>query len=322
MKKKALICGVSGQDGSLMARFLLDKGYDVWGTSRDAAATGFSNLLRLGVRDAVHLTSMSLLDFRSILTVVERVEPDEIYNFAGQSSVGLSFQEPFETMQSHVIGTLNMLEVIRFTGRSIRFYNAGSSECFGYPTAGPLSESDPFRPLSPYAVAKAAAFWETANYRDAYGLHASSGILFNHESPLRPTRFVTRKIISAACRIAGGSSETLVLGDLSIKRDWGWAPEYMDAVWRMLQLASPEDFVIATGEANALQDFVAAAFDCVGLDWKDHVRTESSLHRPSEIRENRGDTAKAEEKLGWIASKKMHEVVKAMVDAERGLAGF
>lgn len=320
MQKSALISGISGQDGSLLARLLLEKGYRVWGTSRDASMSDFSNLVRLGVRDSVNVATMSLLDFRSILTVVEKAEPDEIYHFAGQSSVGLSFHEPYETMQSHVMGTLNMLEVLRFTGRSIRFYHAASSECFGNMTEGPFKETDPFRPLSPYAVAKATAFWQTANYREAYGLHACSGLLFNHESPLRPSRFVTRKIVAAACRIANGSTEKLLLGDLSIKRDWGWADDYMHAVWRMLQHPEPEDYIIATGQSNSLEDFVAATFECVGLDWKDHVQTDPSLQRPSEIRQNAGDPSKAERELGWIADKKMHDVVRALVDAELGSA--
>ena len=217
----ALICGVSGQDGGYLARSLIGQGYTVVGTSRDAQVNSFANLDRLGIRDRVRLKSMSLTDFRSVLTVLAAVEPDEVYNLAGQSSVGLSFEQPVETLESISMGTLNLLEGIRFLGRPIRFYNAGSSECFGDTGDRPADERTAFRPRSPYAVAKAAAVWQVANYREAYGLFACSGLLFNHESPLRPERFVTQKVIRAACRIAGGSGEALVLGDLGIARDWG-----------------------------------------------------------------------------------------------------
>ena len=315
--KKALICGVSGQDGAYLARLLLDKGYEVHGTSRDAQASSFASLTRLGIRDQVQLSSMSLIDFRSVLTVLSRVQPDEVYNFAGQSSVGLSFQQPVETLESHATGTLNLLEVIRFLEQPIRLYNACSGECFGDTGDQPADENTPFRPRSPYAVAKAAAFWEVANYRDAYGLFACNGILFNHESPLRPERFVTRKIVAAACRIAAGSRERLVLGNLAIRRDWGWAPEYVEAMWRMLQQDEPDDYVIATGESHSLESFVAVAFDCVGLDWKAYVDTDPSLFRPSEIMAGCGNPAMAGEKLGWRAKSRMRDVVRMMVEAEQ-----
>ena len=256
MTKKALICGVSGQDGAYLARLLLDKGYKVFGTPRDAQVSSFRNLIRLGVRDQVCLLSMSLVDFRSVLQVLSKVQPDEVYNFAGQSSVGLSFEQPVETLESHATGCLNLLETIRFLDIPVRLYNACSGECFGDTGDVPATENTPFRPRSPYAVAKAAAFWEVANYREAYGLFACSGILFNHESPLRPERFVTRKIIAAACRIAAGSREILRLGNLAISRDWGWAPEYVEAMWRMLQQEKPDDYVIATGASYRLEDFV------------------------------------------------------------------
>ncbi|MDQ7011289.1 MAG: GDP-mannose 4,6-dehydratase [Mariprofundaceae bacterium] len=315
--KKALICGVSGQDGAWLARLLLDKGYEVHGTSRDAQAASFTGLTRLGIRERVQLSSMSLIDFRSVLTVLSRVQPDEIYNFAGQSSVGLSFQQPVETLESHATGTLNLLEVIRFLARPIRLYNACSGECFGDTGDQPADENTPFRPRSPYAVAKAAAFWEVANYRDAYGLYACNGILFNHESPLRPGRFVTRKIVAAACRIAAGSRERLVLGNLAIKRDWGWAPEYVGAMWHMLQQDAPDDYVIATGESHSLESFVSEAFARVGLDWKEHVDTDPALFRPSEIMAGCGNPAKAGEKLGWRAQYRMRDVVRMMVEAEQ-----
>lgn len=315
--KKALICGVSGQDGAWLARLLLDKGYEVHGTSRDAQASSFAGLAQLGIRERVQLSSMSLIDFRSVLTVLSKVQPDEIYNFAGQSSVGLSFQQPVETLESHATGTLNLLEVIRFLARPIRLYNACSGECFGDTGDHPADETTPFRPRSPYAVAKAAAFWEVANYRDAYGLYACNGILFNHESPLRPARFVTRKIVAAACRIAAGSRERLTLGNLAVKRDWGWAPEYVEAMWRMLQQDQPDDYVVATGESHSLEEFVAEAFACAGLDWRAHVDTDQALFRPSEIMAGCGNPARAEKKLGWRAKSGMRDVVRMMVEAEQ-----
>lgn len=314
--KKALICGISGQDGAYLARFLLNKGYEVSGTSRDAQVASFANLLRLGIRDKVNLESMSLTDFRSVLQVLMKTEPDEIYNLAGQSSVGLSFQQPVETLESVSVGTLNLLEAIRFTGKPVRFYNAGSSECFGDTGEVAADEDTPFRPRSPYAVAKSAAFWEVANYREAYGLYACSGILFNHESPLRLERFVTKKIVAAACRIAGGSKEKLHLGNTSVRRDWGWAPEYVEAMWMMSQLERPADFVIATGETHSLEEFVAKTFDCVGLNWRDHVVTDSTLLRPADLAVGMGNPAKAHKLLGWRAKYKMDDVVSMMVEAE------
>jgi GDPmannose 4,6-dehydratase len=314
--KKALICGVSGQDGAFLSRLLLEKGYDVYGASRDAQVHSFENLERLGIRDRVNLVSITLNDFRSVLQAIIRIEPDEIYNLAGQSSVGLSFEQPVETMESVSIGTLTLLEAIRFSEAPIRFYNAGSSECFGDTAGKAADETTPFAPRSPYAAAKAAAYWETSIYREAYELFACTGILFNHESQLRPERFVTRKIVSAACRIASGSKETLRLGNIDIRRDWGWAPEYVEAMWLMLQQDAPEDFVIATGIDSSLRDFVAAAFDHVNLDWQRHVITDPALYRPSEISANRGNPAKAAERLGWSSANTMSDVVRMMMDAE------
>jgi len=316
VKRKALICGVSGQDGAYLARLLLEKKYQVFGASRDAQAASFANLTRLGIRDRVALDSVSLIDFRSVLQALMKIQPDEVYNLAGQSSVGLSFEQPVETLESIAQGTLNLLEAIRFTGRSIRLYNAGSSECFG-DTDLPADESTPFRPRSPYAVAKAAAFWEVANYREAYGLYACSGVLFNHESPLRPERFVTRKIVAAACRIAAGSRERLRLGNISIQRDWGWAPEYTDAMWLMLQQDHPADYVIATGESHSLEEFIAAAFSSVGLDWKEHVDLDAALLRPTDITVGKANPTRARERFGWQARYRMADVVRMMVEAER-----
>jgi len=315
-EKKALICGVSGQDGSYLAQSLLEKGYEVFGASRDAQVATFDNLSRLGIRDRISLESVSLIDFRSVLQALMRIQPEEVYNLAGQSSVGLSFQQPVETLESIAQGTLNLLEAIRFTGRPIRLYNAGSSECFG-DTSEPANESTPFRPRSPYAVAKAAAFWEVANYRDAYGLFSCSGILFNHESPLRPERFVTKKIIAAACRIASGSQEKLQLGNTQIQRDWGWAPEYVEAMWLMLQQDKPQDYVIATGTSHSLEEFVEKAFSFLGLDWRKYVVTDASLLRPADISVGRANPISAKERLGWEAQYRMEDVVRMMVEAEQ-----
>ena len=318
--KKALICGVSGQDGAYLAQLLVAKGYDVHGTSRDVSGRIFGGLLSLGISDKVKLHSMALNDFHSVLTVLKSVEPDELYNLAGQSSVGLSFEQPVETMESIVIGTLNLLEAIRFQSSPIRFYNAGSSECFGDLNETAADESTPFRPCSPYAIAKSTAIWEVSNYRNAYGLHASSGILFNHESPLRPDRFVTRKIVDSACRIARGSKEKLKLGNIAIERDWGWAPEYVDAMWRMLQQKEADDYVIATGTSRRLEEFIDIAFTRVGLKWQDHVVQESHLFRPTDFAIGRANPSKAGTKLGWKAKLKLENVVERMVDAQMSSA--
>ncbi|WP_421658255.1 GDP-mannose 4,6-dehydratase [Leptothermofonsia sp. ETS-13] len=315
--KKALICGVSGQDGAYLAQLLLAKGYSVCGTSRDAQVSSFQNLVRLGIRDQVKLESIALNDFRSVLQVLTKIEPDEVYNLAGQSSVGLSFEQPVETLESVATGTLNLLEAIRFLKRPIKFYNAGSSECFGNTGNLAADETFPFRPCSPYGVAKSAAFWEVVNYREAYGLFACSGILFNHESPLRPERFVTQKIISAACRIAAGSQEKLLLGNIGIERDWGWAPEYIEAMHLMLQQDEPDDYVIATGVSHKLEDFVAKAFAEFQLDWRDHIVIDESLFRPSEIMAGRGNPAKAHQKLGWQAKYAMPDVVRMMIQEKK-----
>jgi GDPmannose 4,6-dehydratase len=259
--------------------------------------------------------SVALTDFRSVLQALIKVEPDEVYNLAGQSSVGLSFQQPVETMESISIGTLNLLEVIRFLGKPIKLYNACSGECFGdIPNAA--DETTPFRPRSPYAVAKSTAFWEVANYREAYQIFACSGLLFNHESPLRPARFVTKKIVAAACRIAQGSGEKLRLGNIAIRRDWGWAPEYVEAMWLMLQQEKPDDYVIATGESHSLEDFVTAAFAQVGLDWRDHVSIDPGLFRPTEIAVSRGNPEKSRLVLGWQARHRMADVVRMMCQDE------
>jgi len=313
--KTALICGISGQDGAYLAQLLLKLGYSVYGSSRDAQISSFDNLHRLGIHHQVKTCSMALNDFRSVLQVISRIQPDEIYNLAGQTSVGLSFELPVETMESITIGTLNLLEAIRFIGAPIKFYNAGSSECFGDTGSQPANETTPFRPRSPYAVAKAAAFWQVANYREAYDLFACSGILFNHESPLRPKRFVTQKIVATACAIANDSPEKLYLGNTSIQRDWGWSPEYVEAMYRMLQQPQPEDFVIATGKTCSLQVFVEAVFDYLHLDWHQHVEIDQSLYRPTDIAMSCGDASKAHRLLGWQACYTGPDIAHLMVDA-------
>lgn len=313
--RRALIFGVSGQDGAYLAQHLLGEGYQVFGTSRDRELANLGNLRRLGIAEDVALRSAALVDFRSVLQAISDVGPSEIYNLSGQSSVGLSFDVPVETFDGIVVGTLNILESIRFLKSDVRFYNAGSSEVFG-DVREPADETTPFRPRSPYAVAKAAAYWAVANYREAYGLFACSGLLFNHESPLRPARFVTRKIVQGAVDIAQGRAESLNLGNLDVSRDWGWAPEYVQAMARMLQRDAPEDFIIATGKAASLEDFVDRAFGAVGLRWRDHVRHDPALKRPSDLSWSVGLPAKAERELGWIAQTRMPDLVDKLVDAE------
>lgn len=317
--KSALICGVSGQDGSYLAQLLLSKGYVVWGTSRDAQGSAFGNLRTLGILNQVKMLSMVPEDFRSVFMAVKLSAPDEIYFLAGQSSVGLSFEQPAETIQSVVIGTLNMLEACRMFDKQIRLYHAGSSECFGDTQGQPANEQTSFNPRSPYAVAKASAFWLVNNYRDAYGLFACTGMLFNHESSLRPPRFVTQKIVQAANRISKGSEEKLMLGRLDISRDWGWAPEYVEAMWRMLQLENPEDFVIATGETFTLEDFVSYTFSVLGLNWQEYVIQDHSLFRPTDILISRADPTKARDILGWQAQVTMPQVAEKMIQCKSPL---
>lgn len=314
MSKTALILGVSGQDGSYLARLLLEKGYCVVGSSRDAQMSSFANLTKLGIKDQIQTESVSSTDFRSVLQVLKKVKPDEIYNLAGQSSVGLSFSQPMETYESISVGTLNLLEVIRMLEMPVRFYNAGSSECFGNTYGERANEETPFRPRSPYAVAKAAAFWQLANYREAYDIFACSGLLFNHESPLRPDRFVTQKIVREACRIKSGKQKKMNLGNISVKRDWGWAPEYVEAMWLMLQQDKADDYIIATGHTYSLEDMVGIVFSSLGLNWHDYVEINPALLRPTDIKISLADPGKAERELGWKARYKMKEVAAMMVE--------
>ena len=315
--KVALITGITGQDGAYLARLLLERGYDVFGTSRDAHMSSFINLDRLNIRSKITVMSMAINDFRSVLQVMTQAKPDEVYNLAGQSSVSLSFEQPVETLESITMGTLNLLECIRLLDRGIRFYNASSSDCFGNTGELAADEKTPFSPCSPYGVAKAAALWEVANYRDAYNLYACSGVLFNHESPLRPERFVTQKIVSAACRIARGDQKKLNLGNLNVQRDWGLASEYVNAMWLMLQQERPDDYVIATGKTCGLDEFIAEAFRLVGLDWKKYVEIDDSLLRPTDLTIGRANPGKAERNLGWVAKSSMFDVIKLMVEEKQ-----
>jgi GDPmannose 4,6-dehydratase len=313
--KRALICGITGQDGCYLAKTLVEKGYSVWGTSRDVQGRSTPGLQSLGVADRIRLLSMSPVDFRQVHMTVAEAKPDEIYFLAAQSSVGLSFSQPVETMESIVVGTLNILEACRLAPWSIRVYLAGSSECFGDTRGEPADESTPFRPKSPYAVAKASAFWLANNYREAYDLFACTGILFNHESPLRPARYVTQKITQAACRIASGSEERLTLGDLSIIRDWGWAPDYVEAMWLMLQQPRPRDFVVATGASYRLDQFVAEVFSYFGLNWADHVDHDPTLLRPNELRASYANPQRVSRELNWTAATQMPAVARLMAAA-------
>ncbi len=317
-QKRALIIGIGGQDGAYLSKLLLNHGYQVSGTSRDAQVNGFDNLVYLGIRDQISLFSMAVNDFRSVLETITKVMPDEIYNLAGQTSVGLSFAQPVEAFESIAVANINLLEVIRFLGSPIKLYNACSSECFGNTIDYIADEKTPFHPRSPYAVAKAAAFWEVANHREAYGLYACSGILFNHESPLRPERFVTEKIVSTACRIARGSKEKLRLGNMDIQRDWGWAPEYVEAMWLMLQQEKPEDYVIATAETHSLNEFAEETFSTLNLNPHVHIESLPDLLRPMDILVSKGNPAKAKTHLNWQARSKMKDVIRMMVKANIG----
>jgi GDPmannose 4,6-dehydratase len=314
--KTALIIGISGQDGSYLAASLVAKGYAVHGTSRDKELANFANLRTLGVYDRVRLHSATVTDFRSVVQVIRETQPGEIYNLSAQSSVGLSFTQPVETLDSVIFGTVNLLEAMRFLGADIRYYSASSSECFGVTPESGAVETTAFAPRSPYSIAKASAHWIVANYREAYGLQACSGLLFNHESPLRPARYVTQKIVRGAVAIAHHREEKLTLGNLDVARDWGWAPEFVEAMWLMLQQPSPQDLVIATGRPATLREFTARAFTRVGLDWEKYVEIDQALLRPVDLAFSCGNAARARALLGWQASTAWDGVVDRLVDAE------
>jgi GDPmannose 4,6-dehydratase len=311
--KKALIAGVTGQDGAYLARHLLRKGYHVIGTSRDAQACITSRLDRLGILQDVQLLSLAPNDFRSVLKTLTVTTPDEIYNLAGQTSVGLSFEQPVECMESIAGGTLNFLEALRYLGLRSRFFSAGSSECFGDTGPQAANEATAFQPRSPYAVAKSTAFWQVANYREAYGIYCCTGVLANHESPLRPSRFVTQKIISAVQAIKAGTQQHLRLGNLDIWRDWGWAPDYVQAMHLMLQQKHPADFIIATGITHSLRDFVNMAFAAGDLNTSDHLQADLSLLRPSDLKYSAMDPTRIHTALGWKASLGLPEIIDRMM---------
>jgi len=316
MTKKALIIGITGQDGAYLAKHLLAKGYRVTGSSRDVMASSFGNLNTLGIREQVKLISVSINDFRSVFNAIQSCDPDEIYNLAGQTSVGLSFEQPVEAIESIAIGALNILEVIRLLGKSVRFYNAGSSECFGDTGSTAANVNTPFAPRSPYAVAKSTAKWLINSYRESYGLYACTGILFNHESPLRPERFVTQKIVVAASKIKAGLIQKIQLGNLDICRDWGWAPEYVEAMWLMMQQKEPSDYVIATGRMESLTYFVAKAFEYFDLDWQQYVEINPSFFRPNEIKHSIGNPQRAIELLKWSKPTDIDGVIQMMCAAQ------
>jgi GDPmannose 4,6-dehydratase len=315
MSPKALILGVTGQDGAYLAEFLLCKGYEVHGTSRDHVASSFENLQKLGVGERVIAHSLTLDSLDEIKGLFKSIKPDEIYNLAGQSSVGLSFERPLETFESIAGVTVKILEALRIDQSPARFFAAGSGEMFGE-TPTPATEAALVDPRSPYGVAKAAAFHAVKSYREAYGLFAATGILFNHESPLRPERFVTQKIVRTAVRIAQGTGETLHLGKIQLNRDWGWASDYGEAMWRILQQQKPDDYVIATGESHSIEDFVKATFTQLGLNWKNYVKSDPSLFRPTDIDHSCGNPAKARKNLGWEAKHRFKEIIALLVDAE------
>jgi GDPmannose 4,6-dehydratase len=316
MGKRALICGISGQDGAYLAKILLDRGYEVWGSSRDAELTSFNNLRRLEIYKSVRLISLNLRDTGSVIGFLRRIRPDEVYSLAGQSSVGLSFEQPVETIESIALGTLSLLDAIRLSDLDIRFYNAGSTECFGDTGNRVANEETQFHPRSPYAVAKASAYWTVANYREAYGMFACTGILSNHDSPLRPRRFVTSKVIHAVASLALGKDLRISLGNLDIERDWGWAPEYVEAIAMMLEQPRAEDYIIATGQSHTLTEFVETAFKLINKDWTAYVTRDEHLMRPTDILWNKVDPSKAASQLGWKAKNGMKEVISMMLESE------
>ena len=312
MTKRALITGVTGQDGSYLAEFLLDKGYDVIGMVRRSSTVNFERITHL--MDHIEFVSGDLLDQMSLVEILRAHKPDEVYNLAAQSFVQTSFAQPVLTGETTALGVTRVLDAIRIADDSMRFYQASTSEMFGKVHEVPQSETTPFHPRSPYGVAKVYGHWITVNYRESYDLHASSGILFNHESPRRGLEFVTRKITHGVAQIALGQATELRLGNLDAKRDWGFAGDYVEAMWRMLQQEAPDDFVICTGETHSVREFCELAFGRAGLDYEDHVVVDERFFRPAEVDLLVGDAAKAETQLGWRPRTRFNQLVEMMVD--------
>jgi GDPmannose 4,6-dehydratase len=314
-RRRALIIGIAGQDGSLLAELLLDEGYDVFGVVRQPVSGRFDNLV--DIRDRIELIQSDVLDELSLVDVLTTCRPHEVYNLAAPSFVPMSWRQPVLTAEFAAVGCTALLEAIRRVDEEIRFYQASSSEIFGEPREVPQNEQTPLAPVTPYGVAKAYAHFITLSYRRRYGLHASSGILYNHESPRRPLDFVTRKISRAAASISLGLEHELPLGDLDARRDWGYAGDYVRAMWLMLQRDTPSDYVIATGETHSVRELVETAFGHVDLDWEEHVRTDESLVRgKAELHDLVGDSGKAREELGWSPTVDFDELVRTLVDAD------
>jgi GDPmannose 4,6-dehydratase len=316
--KTALVTGITGQDGGYLTDLLLREGYKVHGMIRPTAVLHGTRIEALGLAHPgrVLLHNADLTDTSSLAALMEKSEPDEVYHLAGQSHVQVSFDLPEYTGETTALGTLRLLEVIRRRGDRVRFYQAATSEVFGEPKTSPQTETTPLNPVNPYAAAKLYAFSLVGAYRRAYGLHASCGILFNHESPFRGENYVTRKIVRAAAEIAAGQARELVLGNLEARRDWGFAGDYVQAMYLIVQADTSDDYVIATGESHSVREFCEQAFERVGLDYRDHVRQDPELFRPVDITETRGDASKAKERLGWSPTVAFPELVRMMVDAE------
>jgi GDPmannose 4,6-dehydratase len=311
---RALITGITGQDGSYLAELLLEKGYQVYGMVRRASTENFERINH--IRDKIALVQADLLDQLSIINLIDKLKLEEVYNLAAQSFVPTSWSQPVLTGEFNALGVTKVLEAIRLVNPRIRFYQASSSEMFGKVREVPQTEKTPFYPRSPYGVAKVYAHWITINYRESYGIHASSGILFNHESPRRGKEFVTRKVTDGVAQIKSGLADQLFLGNLKAKRDWGFAGDYVEAMWLMLQQKKPEDYVIATGENHSVQELVEIAFERAGLNWKKHVKVDPKLVRPAEVDVLLGDSSLARNKLGWKPKMKFEDMIKKMVDAD------
>jgi len=317
MVKRALITGITGQDGAYLANFLLKKGYEVYGTYRRLSSPNFWRLQHLGIFDEINLIPVDLSDTSSILEAIKISEPDEVYHLAAQSFVGASFETPIATGDVSGLAVTRILEVIRQVNPEIKFYQASTSELYGNSRSeGLLNEETKFRPASPYAAAKLYGYWITRIYREAYGIFAVNGILFNHESPLRGLEFVTRKISNAVAKIVLGLEKELRLGNLEAKRDWGYAPEYVESMWLMLQQDESDDYVIATGEAHSVREFCEIAFDIAGLDWQEYVKVDKRFMRPLDVNYLCGDYSKAKKKLGWKPKTKFKQLVKIMVEED------